>query len=258
MLPALMTPPNPSSALAIPPTTAPSFTIPSVFDPVFYNVPDTHSVLVHAMSSSTDEPGFQAIICLHPRPDLPAHLGLPPMSNFEDKAFLQVAPENQPFVLQSQAPRSNAMQLTVTEYLILLQFAANEWPRLKAKLKSQLDTMCEGTDPIYISGHLVFYNHGSSHYRVSISSRLVFRACIESRDKDQIIKTWLERRSMSDQQFTVHHNNAGDPLLLYQEMALPMKTLLLLTQDSTGLKALVNLVAAYKSRSRKRTKTVVS
>ena len=104
MLQALMAP-SPLSALVIPPTTAPSsFSIPSVFDPVFYNVPDAHSVLVHAVSSSTDEPGFQAIICLHPRPDLPAHLGLPPQSNYEDKAFLQVAPEHQPFLLQSQAP----------------------------------------------------------------------------------------------------------------------------------------------------------
>ena len=254
MLQTLMTP-SPSSALSIQPTTAPSsFTIPSVFDPVFYNVPDAHSVLVHSVSSSTDEPGFQAIICLHPRPDLPAHLGLPPLSNYEDKAFLQVAPEHQPFLLQSQAPRCNAMQVTATEYLILLQFAINEWPRLKAKLTSQLETMCEGTDPIYMTGHLVYYNHGSSHYRVSISSRLVFKACIESRDKDQIIKTWLERRSLSDPATTMHSN--VDPL--YQEMALPMKSLLTLTQDSAGFKALVDLVAAYKNRSRKRSKTVVS
>jgi len=219
--------------------------IPGVFDAAFFNSPDIHSVLVHAISSSTDQDGFQAIVCFHSHPDLPSHLGLPTITNYEDKAFLQTSSEHQPFVLQNQAPRHRVMQVTVMEYLILLQFVGNEWPRLQSKLQSQLITMRKGTDPIYISGHLVFYNHGSSHFRVSISSRLTFKACIESRDPENNIKAWLERRS--DSMESTH-----------QELELPMNALLLLTQDVHGYKALVDQMSAYKSRSRKRNKAVLS
>jgi hypothetical protein len=248
------TPVNPGS-LASPHSNASStnsastFTIPGVFDAVYYNTPDIHSVFVHAVSSSADEEGFQAIICLHPSPDRPAHLGLPVLPNYENKAFLQVAPENHSFVLQSQTQRNYGMQVTVTEYLILLQFVGHEWPRLKSKLDSQLITMREGTDPIYITGYLMFYNHGSSHFQVSLSSRLVFKASVESRDPEHKIKAWLERRSLSD---------GNSPDNGFQEMVLPMNALTTLGHDTQGIKSLVDHMANYKSRSRKRSKTVIT
>ena len=221
------------------------FTIPPVFDPVYYTTPDPHSVLVHSISSSSEDDGFQAILCLHSRVNLPSHLGLPNLSNYNERAFLQVAPINQPFMLQTQAARAHSMQITVTEYLILLQFIENEWGRLQSKLESQLITMQEGTDPIYLSGYLKFYNHGTSHFRVSLSSRLVFVASVELRDAKRQVKAWLERRPLSDQ---------ND----YQEMALPMNSLVLLTKDKPGMQALVEQMGAYKNRSRKRVKSVVS
>lgn len=227
---------------------SPTFTIPGVYEAIFYNTPDVQSLLLHAVASSSEEEGFQAIISFHQRPHLPAHLGVPVLSNYEDKAFLQVSVENTPFHLQSQAPKTHAMQVTVTEYLILLQFVGNDWPRLQSKLNSQLTTMREGTDPVFISGHLMFYNHGASHYRVSLSSRLTFRACVESRDPQQKIKTWLERRSLNDAN--------SDSLI--QDMTLPMNALTILSKDVNGIQALVDQMAAYKNRSRKRSKSVLS
>jgi len=226
-----------------------TFNIPGVFDASFYNTPDIQSLLLHAVASSSEEEGFQAIISFHQRPHLPAHLGMPVLSSYEDKAFLQVSMANTPFHLQSQAPRTHAMQVTVTEYLILLQFVGNDWPRLQSKLNSQLTTMREGTDPIYISGHLMFYNHGASHYRVSLSSRLTFRACVESRVPEQKIKTWLERRSLND--------GSGSSSEI-QDMELPMNALTILSQDVNGVQALVDQMSAYKSRARKRSKSVLS
>jgi hypothetical protein len=196
------------------------------------------------MPSSADVGGFQAILCFHPKPHIPSHLGLPPSNDYEEKAYLQVTSPDQCFVQQNQAHRSHSMQITVTEYLILLSYIETEWMRLSSKLESQLITMREGTDPVFMSGHLKFYNHGSSHFRVSLSSRLVLAASIDSRSSGNKIKAWLERRPMSDQ---------ND----YQEMELPMPSLMLLTQDTAGIKALVEQMTAYKSRSRKRSKSVV-
>jgi hypothetical protein len=227
---------------------SPTFSIPGVYDANLYNTPDAQSLLLHAVASSSDEEGFQAIISFHQRPHLPNHLGMPVLSNYEDKAFLQVGVENSAFHLQSQAPKTHAMQVTVTEYLILLQFVGNEWPRLQSKLNTQLTTMREGTDPVFISGHLMFYNHGASHYRVSLSSRLTFRACVESRDPEQKIKTWLERRSL---------NEASSDTLIH-DMALPMNALTILSKDVTGIQTLVDQMALYKNKSRKRSKSVLS
>jgi hypothetical protein len=70
-------------------------------------------------------------------------------------------------------------------------------------------------------------------------------ACIESTTSDSTIKAWLERRPLSDQ---------ND----YQEMVLPMQSLALLIQDAAGMKVLVEQMTAYKSRSRKRSKSVLS
>lgn len=224
-----------------------ALTIPGVFDTAYFSTPDVTSVLVHTISSSSQDDGFQAIVCLHSRPDVPAHLGLPALPNYEDKAFLQVSPENETFVLQTDAPRHRAMQVTVMEYLILLQFVGNDWPRLKSKLNGQLITMREGTDPVFMTGYLLFYNHGASHFRVSLSSRLVFKACVESRDPEHKIKAWLERRPDTNLE-------SAAP----QEMPLPMNSLTILSQDTNGIKILVDHLSAYKSRSRKRNKAVLS
>ena len=234
-----------------------SFTVPGVYDPSFYSSPDAQSVLVHSISSSSEDAGLQVIVCFHPKPDLPVHLGLPPLPSYEERAFLQVAPANYSFVLQSQAVRAHAMQITVTEYLILLQFVNNEWPRLQSKLESQLLTMKEGTDPLYVTGHLMFYNHGSSHFRVSLSSRLVFRASIESRDSNNTLKAWLERNNSPSHLPVLDKTCAGGGNPAIQELVLPMNSLLLLAQDYTGVKALIELTGNYKSKSRKRAKTVV-
>ena len=85
------------------------FVIPSVFDSVYYNKPDLQSVLVHAFSSSFTFAGLQAILCFHPAPILPSHLGLPQLDSYEDKVFLQVAAEDQPFLLQSAMANGKAM-----------------------------------------------------------------------------------------------------------------------------------------------------
>lgn len=228
----------------------PTFTIPSVFDPVFYNRPDAQSFLVHACPSSISDAGLQVILCMHPRPvSLPPNLGLPSSSSYEEKAFLQVAWETQPFVLQSQAPRSQSMQITVTEYLILLQFAANEWSRLKSKMRSQRTAMREGTDPIHITNYLMFYQHGSSHYQVSLSSRLIFKARMDSRDEKETVRTWLERHGDG--------GGRGSSSQQHQDMTLPMDAVVQLAKDVAGVKTLVDSLAEYKSKSRKRNRTVV-
>lgn len=235
---------HPKSAPSVAASTSSLFVVPPVFDAVYYTKPDPQSVLVHSIPSGSLEEGFQAILCLHPEPDIPPHLGLPTLNTYEEKAFLQVSLPNCMFVQQTHANRAYSMQITVTEYLILLHFIEEEWPRLSSKLSSQLTTMREGTDPIFMTGYLTFYKHGSSHFRVSLSSRLSFVACIESRQSENTIKAWLERRPLSDQ---------ND----YQELVLPMPSLALLIQDSPGMKALVEQMTAYKSRSRKRSKSVV-
>ena len=100
--------------------------------------------------------------------------------------------------------------------------------------------MMEGTDPIFISGYLMFYNHGSCHYKASLSSRLVFKARVESQTPKTCIKAWLELTTGS-----------------VQEMVLPMNSLQALAQDTNGLKTLTELFAYYKSRTRKRSRPVV-
>ena len=219
------------------------FVIPSVFDSVYYNKPDLQSVLVHAFSSSFTFAGLQAILCFHPAPILPSHLGLPQLDSYEDKVFLQVAAEDQPFLLQSAVANGKAMQINITEYLILLQFVAKEWSRLESKLEYQLTAMKEGTDPINITGHLVFYNHGSSYFKTNLSSRLVFKAWIDSSQDQKIIYACLEKKS-----------DFSDGL---EQMFLPMNSLLTMAQDTVGVKMLIDFLTHYKSRTKKRLRSVV-
>ena len=219
------------------------FVIPSVFDSVYYNKPDLQSVLVHAYSSSFTHAGLQAILCFHPAPILPSHLGLPQLDSYEDKVFLQMAAEDQLFLLQSVVAQGKALQINVMEYLILLQFVAKEWPRLESKLDSQLTAMHEGTDPINITGHLVFYNHGSSFFKTNISSRLLFKAWIDSSHDKKIVFACLEKKS--------------DLFDGMEQMSLPMSSLLTMAQDTAGVKTMIDILAYYKSRMRKRPRSVV-
>lgn len=219
------------------------FIIPPVFDSVFYNKPDLQSLLVHSYSSSFTHAGLQAIVCFHPVPILPSHLGLPRLDSYEDKVFLQVAAEDQPFLLQSAAAHGQTLQINVTEYLILLQFVANEWTRLESKLKHQKQSMQEGTDPINITGHLVFYNHGSSFFKTNLSSRLIFKAWIDSSCNNKMAYASLEKKA-----------DSADGK---EHMLLPMNSLLTIAQDTVGIKILADILAYYKNQTRTRLRSVV-
>jgi len=210
------------------------FVIPSHFESVFYNKPACKSVLVHSCPSSFKQAGIQAVLCFHSKPILPDHLGLPPMNNYEDTVFLQTSAEDQPFILQTDVASGQWMQINITEYLILLQYIEKEWIRLSLKLDHQLKAMREGTEPLYISGRLAFYNHGSSNFRTNLSSRLVFKAWIDSGDPRSIIHCCLEKKMENGQASEV--------------MMLPMESLVKIAQDTNGMKAIVDIWTYYKSR----------
>jgi hypothetical protein len=220
------------------------FVVPSTFDSVYYNKPDTKSLLMHSLASSYTQPGFQAILCFYSKPIVPCHLGLPPLDNYEDKVFLQVASESQPFLLHTQVAHGQSMQINVTEYLILLQFIQKEWSRLESKLQYQLTTMRQGTDPIHITARLVFYNNGSSIFKTNLSSRLVFKAWIESGDPKGTIHAGLEKK--------MDGADAGT-----EWMPLPMESLVTLAKDAVGFKALTKMLAYYKSHLKKSIRSVV-
>ena len=136
-----------------------------------------------------------------------------------------------------------ALQINITEYLILLQFVAKEWSRLESKLEYQLTAMHEGTDPINITGHLVFYNHGSSFFKTNLSSRLLFKAWIDSSHEKKVVNACLEKKS-----------DFSDGT---EQMSLPMNSLLTMAQDTMGVKILIDILAYYKSRMKKRPRSVV-
>jgi hypothetical protein len=237
------------------------FTVPSTFEPCFYNQPDPQSVLVHSVSSTDKVSGFQAVIVLHPKSSLPSHLGLPapPSSSsssssssrsLEESAFLMSSPANQPFLAYHHAPRALVMQVSVTEYLTLLHFWTHEWPRIKSKLLHQTDLMKTGQDLIPISATLAFYHHGFSHYSVHLSSKLVLKAKSDSRGspEDKSVRAWLELKTPS--------SSSSSKDWITQVFSLPTEALSELTRDTGACTTLTNLVAGYKSRSRKRSKPV--
>lgn len=236
------------------------FSIPSAFEPCFYNQPDPQSVLVHSVSSTDTVSGFQAVLVLHPKSSLPSHLGLPANSSsssssssspsssrLEETAFLMSSPANQPFLAYHHAPKALVMQVSVTEYLTLLNFWTNEWARIKSKLLHQAEMMRTGQDLIPISTTLAFYHHGFSHYSVHLSSKLVLKAKSDSRlsSEDKSVRAWLELKTPGSSKDWVT-----------QVFSLPVEALTELTQDSSACNTLTNLVAGYKSRSRKRSKPV--
>lgn len=214
-----------------------SFVVPGHYNVVYFNKPDNKSVLVHSYSSSFVHPGFQAIVCFDSQPVLPIHLGLPKMDTYDGKVFIQISTQDQPFISQSEVVSGQGMQINSTEYLILLQFICKEWPRLSSKLNYQFKTMRQGTEPVSISRHLVFYNHGSSFFQTNVSSRLVFKAWIQSDDSKCNIKCILEKKA--------DHSDAIECIML------PMESLTALAQDDAGVKTMIAILASYKSRTQK-------
>lgn len=221
-----------------------TFTVPAAYDPWMQNRPDTYSVMVHSRASSLNQGGFQAVVVLHPKSDLPPQLGLTGGGKLEETANLMCAGKNQPFLSYSQAPRASTMQVSVTEYLTLLTWVQKEWPRVWGKLSERAKSMRESNEPVTVAGHLAFYNHGVCHYRISLSSRLTFRAKSDSRTtrEEDKVRAWLELRS-----------GGSDGV---QELTLPLEALCFLAGEESSLSALTEIVAEYKSRSRKRGKSV--
>jgi len=219
------------------------FSVPSYYDINMVHLPDTQSVMVHALASTHNQAGSQAIIVLHPKSTLPPNLGLSGMTCLEETTFLMTSPKNEPFVMHHQASRGSTLQMSVTEYLTLLQFFAKEWPRLRLKLETQTDKMREGNDPVTISSHLSFYSHGCIQFSATLSSRLLLKIKADSKkpkQDDVYLSGWLEQR-------------AGNH---FQECALALHALATLSQHTHTIKTLTEAVALYKNRSRKRIKPV--
>ena len=234
-----------------------AFAVPPAFDPTFLNYPDSHSVLVHSCSSTHKDSGFQAVVVLHPKSDIPAHLGLPGHGQ-EETAFLMVSSKNQPFLAYHQAPKATVLQVSLTEYLTLLSYAAKEWPRLRSRLLQQTNIMREGVDPVTINSNLAFYSHGLSTFSVALSSLLVLKAKADSRvsKEDERIRVWLEQRVAEKPSENGESGSGSSSSPLRQELLLPMEALGTLAQDTLSVKTLTDLVASYKSRSRKRSRPV--
>lgn len=235
------------AAASVAPSTG--FSVPAAYDSKFYNHPDVQSVLVHSVASSDTQSGLQALVVLHPKTSVPAHLGI--RGATEETAHLMVSPKNQPFLSYCDAPKAAVMAVSVPEYLTLLSFWSAEWPRLKSKLLHQAEVMREGLDPVTITSRLSFFSHGISNYCVSLSSRLTLRAKADSRSskEDECLRVWLELKLAASG--SSGENNSG-----FQALTLPLEALTTLAKDSNSIKTLTDLVASYKSRSRKRTKPV--
>jgi len=174
----------------------------------------------------------------------------------EESVFLTVAGVNQPFLMYTQAPKALTMQISVTEYLTMISFVNKEWSRLLLKLEMRLETMRENSEPVTIAGLLSFFSHGQCHYQVHLSSRLFFKVKADSRvplDKGAI-KAWLELKVPSSSSGPADSSASGGNAT--RELLLPMSSLSILAQDTNSYNALVDLVATYKSRSRKRSQSV--
>ena len=105
-----------------------AFSIPAAYDPLLQNKPDAYSVLVHRRKSSLNHQGFQAVVVLHPKSDLPSQLGLSGSSGLEETVLLLSSGKNQPFLAYNHAPKASVMQVSVYEYLTLLTWVNKEWP----------------------------------------------------------------------------------------------------------------------------------
>jgi hypothetical protein len=121
--------------------------------------------------------------------------------------------------------------------------------------------MKTGQDLIPISRTLAFYHHGFSHYSVHLSSKLVLKAKSDSRGplEDKTVRAWLELKTPSGSSNEGSGGGGGGSSpndWITQVFSLPVEALNELTQDKGACNTLTNLVAGYKSRSRKRSKPV--
>lgn len=219
------------------------FSVPSHYDANMVHLPDAQSIFVHALASSHNHGGCQAVIMLHPKSSPPIHLGLLPSTRVEETTYLMTSMKNEPFVMYSQAAKGTTLQISIAEYLTLLQFFVKDWTRLRSKLEAQTDKMRDGKDPVAISSHLSFYSHGCILYSVAISSRLVLKIKADSKKPlkdDEYLSGWLEQRSGN------HH----------QECTLALQALATMSQHTHTIKTLTDAVTSYKNRSRKRSQPV--
>ncbi len=246
--PSLFSPPLSASEMALADARVAAlsnYTVPNAYDASFTHQPDALSVMVHSLPSSGTDAGFQAVIVLHPKSILPPHLGLTAFTRLEETALLMTSLPNEPFVMYHQASKGMILQISVTEYLTLLNFFVKEWPRLKSKLLTQTEKMRDGQDPVPLSQHLAFYSHGCCLYSIALSPRLVFKVRADSKKptaRDEHLSAWLEQRS--DNQWI--------------EFGLALQSLATLSQNTHTVKTLTDLVAQYKNRSRKRNKSVAT
>jgi hypothetical protein len=266
------------------------FQIQSSYDPTFYNTPDHQSVMVHSVTSTESQGGFQAVIILHPNSCIPQHLKIPhsytsvtaaaaaanaaaaasaanattsestlssSVTTGDGNVHLMTSASDQPFVAYQHASKSQVLSIFVGEYLTLLNFWTQEWPRLRSRLVHQADLMRKGQDQVAISSTLGFYCHGSSHYSACLSARLVIKAKADSRitDDSKCIKIWLELKTPLDDNSAgaTSNGNSGKHV---QTLMLPIGALDELVQDRTSVNTLNNLVSGYKSKAKKRTHPV--
>lgn len=224
-----------------------NYSVPAAYDPSLIHLPDCQSVLVHAIPSSHKEGGIQAVILLHPKTFVPPHLGLPSPSSSnirpEETAFLLTSSPNEPFVRFDQAPKDCTAQISVTEYLTLLQFFVKDWSRLHSKLEMDTQKMKDNRDPVAISQHLSFFSHGCCLYSIALSPRLVLKIKADSRKplKDgEYLSGWLEQR-------------VGNR---WQEFVLALPAVIALSHNTHAVATLSDIVTQYKNKSRKRSKPV--
>jgi hypothetical protein len=296
LMASLFSPPQPETSVEAAAATATSsaapvssYSVPPAFDPHCYNTPDIQSVMVHSVSSTEKGFGFQAVIVLHPQSILPSHLGLPrsysvttspsassasldavadpsvrSSSRSQDDGtavHLMTSAPNHHFVAYHHAPRSQVLQININEYLTLLTFWSNEWSRLQSRLLNQTDLMRKGQDQVSISSTLSFYHHGSSHYVISLSSRLALKFKADSREsnKEECIRAWLEcqvDRPRGSPPATASAHEAPNGRGGVQVFVLPVRALSELVQDTSSLNTLTNLVSNYKNRSIRKSRPV--
>ena len=228
---------------------------PVAFNASFYNQPDlSTAILDHNIQSSVHQFGLQAIICFDAQPNpIPSHLGLPQLDNdYSEQVFFQLSFPKMQFGLFTKATKSTFLQMTLSEYLCLLQFISTEWGRVKSKLLTQMDVMNQGQDPVTLTSHLFFYNHGFSYFKISLSERLLLKAKMDS--KTQPVKSpAADQAVFSKEGFKVWLEMTTNET---SEMVLPIDALVELAHHQLSIKMLMEFWTAYKSRQWKRLKTV--
>lgn len=199
----------------------------------FVNCCDPTTVLVHELESSVNMHGFRAVIisqraAMHyfknPNTSIPAHLGIPQadhLSHLSGKVYIQIAHYNERFVAHADA--SNKIIINVDEYLDLYNFFHHDWPKVVSKIKFNIRSMREGTQPIRLTNHLYFYNNGYTIYKTTLGQKLLFRARSDSQDKmmDRVT-CWIKYADV-----TLPHSNS--------QLELPVNTLHDMFSDKRAL-----------------------